>query len=93
MEFVLPHSYPLPCFANSFVARRLVGGFAFIFGRRPVMVASILVFALGSALTGAAQNVPMIIAGRTIQGAGGGGIQTLVSPEAGESLGRQREKV
>ncbi|GAA5882906.1 hypothetical protein JCM16303_006639 [Sporobolomyces ruberrimus] len=54
-----------------------MGGFAFIFGRRPVMVASILVFALGSALTGAAQNVPMIIAGRTIQGAGGGGIQTL----------------
>jgi MFS family permease len=42
------------------------------------MVASILIFALGSALTGAAQNVPMIIAGRTIQGAGGGGIQTLV---------------
>ncbi|GAA6026165.1 hypothetical protein JCM11491_006596 [Sporobolomyces phaffii] len=54
-----------------------MGGFAYIFGRRPVMVASILVFALGSALTGAAQNVPMIIAGRTIQGAGGGGIQTL----------------
>ncbi|GAA5933733.1 MDR family MFS transporter [Sporobolomyces koalae] len=54
-----------------------MGGFAFIFGRRPVMVVSILVFALGSALTGAAQNMAMCIAGRTVQGAGGGGIQTL----------------
>ncbi|GAA6063797.1 hypothetical protein JCM10212_005960 [Sporobolomyces blumeae] len=53
------------------------GGFAYIFGRRPVMVASILIFALGSALTGAARNVPMLIAGRTVQGIGGGGIQTL----------------
>ncbi|GAA5907394.1 MDR family MFS transporter [Sporobolomyces salmoneus] len=56
-----------------------MGGFAYIFGRRPVMVGSILVFALGSALTGAAQNVPMLIAGRTIQGMGGGGIQTLTA--------------
>ena len=56
------------------------GGFAYIFGRRPVMIASILLFALGSALCGAAQNVDMMIAGRTVQGAGGGGISTLVSP-------------
>ncbi|GAA5954646.1 hypothetical protein JCM3765_003841 [Sporobolomyces pararoseus] len=53
------------------------GGFAYIFGRRPVMIGSILLFALGSALCGAAQNVDMMIAGRTVQGAGGGGISTL----------------
>ncbi|GAA6060654.1 hypothetical protein JCM10212_001210 [Sporobolomyces blumeae] len=51
--------------------------FATIFGRRPIMVASISTFALGSALTGAAQNVPMLIAGRTIQGVGGGAILTI----------------
>lgn len=64
--------------SHALVRQITVGGFAYIFGRRPVMVASILVFALGSALTGAAQNVPMLIAGRTVQGMGGGGIQCLV---------------
>ena len=47
---------------------------AAIFGRRAVMVSAILTFALGSALSGAAQNMPMLIAARTIQGAGGGAI-------------------
>ncbi|GAA5979108.1 hypothetical protein JCM5350_007068 [Sporobolomyces pararoseus] len=49
-------------------------GMAAIFGRRAVMVSAILTFALGSALSGAAQNMPMLIAARTIQGAGGGAI-------------------
>ncbi|KAF7790410.1 hypothetical protein EIP86_001365 [Pleurotus ostreatoroseus] len=55
----------------------LSGSFADIFGRRPVMIGSILFFALGSALAGAAQNMSMIIAARTIQGIGGGGILNL----------------
>ena len=41
------------------------------------MVGAILIFALGSALCGASQNVTMLIAGRTIQGAGGGAILTV----------------
>ncbi|GAA5825806.1 hypothetical protein JCM5353_002439 [Sporobolomyces roseus] len=52
-------------------------GLASIFGRRPIMVGAILIFALGSALCGASQNVTMLIAGRTIQGAGGGAILTV----------------
>lgn len=52
-------------------------GLAHIFGRKPTLIVAILVFSLGSALTGAAQNVPMLIAGRTVQGLGGGAIQTL----------------
>ncbi|GAA6025386.1 hypothetical protein JCM11491_002701 [Sporobolomyces phaffii] len=51
-------------------------GLATILGRRPVMLGSILVFALGSALCGAAQNTTMLIAGRAVQGAGGGAILT-----------------
>ncbi|GAA5958888.1 hypothetical protein JCM3765_000766 [Sporobolomyces pararoseus] len=49
-------------------------GMAAIFGRRAVMVTAIITFAIGSALSGAAQNMPMLIAARTIQGAGGGAI-------------------
>ncbi|QRV73239.1 major facilitator superfamily transporter [Ceratobasidium sp. AG-Ba] len=53
------------------------GGLAEIFGRRPIMLASLLLFAIGSAVCGAAQSMDMLIAGRTIQGIGGGGILTL----------------
>ncbi|KAJ7745389.1 major facilitator superfamily domain-containing protein [Mycena olivaceomarginata] len=42
-----------------------------------VMLASIAFFVLGSAIAGAAQNMPMMIAARVIQGTGGGGILTL----------------
>ncbi|KIO20592.1 hypothetical protein M407DRAFT_29797 [Tulasnella calospora MUT 4182] len=52
----------------------LVGGLAQIFGRRPIVIGSILFFALGSGLCGGANNMTMLIAGRTIQGIGGGGI-------------------
>ncbi|BGP41619.1 hypothetical protein JCM10449v2_005610 [Rhodotorula kratochvilovae] len=53
------------------------GGLAAIFGRRPVMVAALVLFALGSALTGAGQNMAMVIAGRSVQGIGGGAILTM----------------
>ncbi|KAF8755099.1 Iron permease [Rhizoctonia solani] len=53
------------------------GGLADIFGRRPVMLASLVIFAIGSAICGAAPNMSALIAGRTIQGIGGGGILTL----------------
>ncbi|GAA5934770.1 hypothetical protein JCM3775_002051 [Rhodotorula graminis] len=54
------------------------GGLAAIFGRRPVMIGGILLFALGSALTGAAQSMAMAIGGRSVQGIGGGAILTTV---------------
>ncbi|KAJ7482822.1 major facilitator superfamily domain-containing protein [Mycena galericulata] len=55
----------------------LSGRLADIFGRRPLMLSSIFFFALGSALAGSAQNMHMMIAARTIQGIGGGGIINL----------------
>jgi MFS family permease len=55
----------------------LSGHLADAFGRRPIMLGSILVFAVGSALSGAAQNMNMLIAARTLQGVGGGGILNL----------------
>ncbi|KAI0686124.1 iron permease [Earliella scabrosa] len=55
----------------------LCGRLADVFGRRPVMLASITLFALGSALAGAAQNMDMLIAARVIQGMGGGSVYTM----------------
>ncbi|KAF7792059.1 hypothetical protein EIP86_003087 [Pleurotus ostreatoroseus] len=55
----------------------LTGTLADIFGRRPIMLIAILFFSLGSALAGAAQNMNMLIAARTIQGIGGGSISSL----------------
>ncbi|KAJ6511410.1 major facilitator superfamily domain-containing protein [Mycena vitilis] len=55
----------------------LSGGLAEAFGRRPVVVGTLLLFVIGSAVCGAAQNTAMLICGRVIQGAGAGGIFSL----------------
>ncbi|EGG11597.1 uncharacterized protein MELLADRAFT_33238 [Melampsora larici-populina 98AG31] len=47
-------------------------------GRKPVLVGSIVMFLVGSALCGAAQNLPWLILCRGLQGVGGGGIFPLV---------------
>ncbi|KAI0706358.1 iron permease [Earliella scabrosa] len=51
----------------------LIGNLVSAFGRKPALIAFIVVFAIGSAISGAAQNMNMLIAGRAIQGFGGGG--------------------
>lgn len=43
----------------------LVGGLSDSFGRKPVLIASILIFALGSALAGAAKDMNMMIGARS----------------------------
>ncbi|KAF7794628.1 hypothetical protein EIP86_005764 [Pleurotus ostreatoroseus] len=53
------------------------GGIAEIFGRRITMLCSLALFATGSALCGAARSMNWLIAGRTVQGTGGGGILSL----------------
>ncbi|KAL1949725.1 hypothetical protein VTO73DRAFT_8606 [Trametes versicolor] len=51
----------------------LIGNLVSAFGRKPVLVFFILTFAIGSAISGAAQSMNMLIAGRAVQGLGGGG--------------------
>ncbi|KAM0752456.1 iron permease [Meredithblackwellia eburnea MCA 4105] len=48
------------------------GGLATIFGRRITMMASLIFFAVGSAITGAAPSMNVAIVGRSLQGVGGG---------------------
>ena len=49
-----------------------------IFGRKPVVLAALAVFALGSLLCGVSASMAMLLAGRAAQGIGAGGVLTLV---------------
>ncbi|KAG6370084.1 MFS amino acid permease [Boletus reticuloceps] len=55
----------------------LYGKLSNMFGRKPVLYSSIIVFLTGSALCGAAQNMTWLIVCRAVQGIGGGGIMQL----------------
>ncbi|MFE9538726.1 MDR family MFS transporter [Streptomyces sp. NPDC006691] len=50
------------------------GKFGDLFGRKPMYLASIAVFIVGSALCGASQSMGQLIAFRVVQGIGAGGI-------------------
>jgi MFS family permease len=52
----------------------LIGRVADLRGRVPVLVGSLLVFAFGSLVTAAAQELAPMVAGRFLQGLGGGGL-------------------
>jgi MFS family permease len=52
----------------------LVGRIADLRGRLPVLVGSMVVFALGSMVTASAYDLGSMVAGRVLQGIGGGGL-------------------
>jgi MFS family permease len=52
----------------------LIGRIADLRGRTPVLVAALVVFAFGSLVTAAAYDVGSLVAGRFLQGVGGGGL-------------------
>jgi EmrB/QacA subfamily drug resistance transporter len=52
----------------------LYGKLGDVFGRRIVLQTAIVIFLVGSALCGLAQNLPELIAFRIVQGLGGGGL-------------------
>ena len=52
----------------------LVGRIADLRGRLPVLVGSLVAFAIGSLVTAAAYDLPSVVTGRFLQGLGGGGL-------------------
>ncbi|KAJ7622744.1 major facilitator superfamily domain-containing protein [Mycena polygramma] len=70
-------STPLPVIAADLRVTEFVWVAPQIFGRQHAMLLSIILFALGSALCGAATNQYVLIGGRAVQGLCGGGIRSL----------------
>ena len=52
----------------------LIGRIADLRGRMPVLVAALVIFAFGSLVTALAYDMPSMVAGRFLQGLGGGGL-------------------
>lgn len=50
-----------------------------IFGRKPLLLLSYVLFALGNLLCGLADNMMTVIVGRIVGGTGGAGMSSLVS--------------
>ncbi|KAI1500569.1 MFS general substrate transporter [Biscogniauxia marginata] len=64
-----------------------------IFGRKPILLAAIAVFFVGSLIGALANNIGALIAGRVIQGTGGGGILGLSATVVGDVFSpRDRSK-
>jgi DHA1 family bicyclomycin/chloramphenicol resistance-like MFS transporter len=66
------------------------GSLADRLGRRPVLLSGLVLFLLGSVLSAAAVNVPMLIAGRVVQALGAGCGITLVRTIARDAYGAER---
>ena len=62
---------------SSTVVSPLYGKLSDIHGRRPMMLAALGLFIAGSAICAGARDMTVLIAGRTLQGIGGGGIVPL----------------
>src|SRR6266496_2911845 len=54
------------------------GSISEIFGRKQVLLSVIIVFLTGSILSSRSTSLEMLVAGRTVQGIGGGGLVTMV---------------
>lgn len=61
-----------------------------VFGRKSTFLAAISIFMAGSCLCGASQDVAMLIASRTVQGMGAGGITGLVIILIGDLVGTRK---
>jgi EmrB/QacA subfamily drug resistance transporter len=70
----------------STVTGPLYGKFGDLYGRKPTLQVAIVIFLVGSALCGLAQNMPELIAFRALQGLGAGGLLTTSIAVVGDII-------
>jgi EmrB/QacA subfamily drug resistance transporter len=75
---------------TSTVTMPLWGRLSDLVGRRPIYLTGLAVFLVGSALSGAAQNMGQLIAFRMLQGIGAGSLMTLGMTIVGELFGLEQ---
>lgn len=71
----------------------LIGRIADLRGRVPVLVAALVVFAVGSLLTALAYDMPTMVTGRFLQGVGGGGLVPATLALVADLYPRERRGV
>jgi EmrB/QacA subfamily drug resistance transporter len=71
---------------SSTVVAPLYGKLSDIHGRRAMMLTALGLFVAGSAAAAVAPNVALLIAGRTLQGIGGGGITPMVQTTVADMI-------
>src|SRR3954451_14245438 len=64
----------------------LYGKFGDLYGRKSTLQVAIVIFLIGSALCGIAQNMPELIAFRALQGLGAGGLLTTTIAVVGDII-------
>jgi EmrB/QacA subfamily drug resistance transporter len=78
---------------SSTAAVPLFGKISDIYGRKPMLQGTIVIFLVGSVLAGLSQNMLMLIVTRGIQGIGGGGLLAMTFTILGDLLSpRERSK-
>jgi MFS family permease len=62
---------------TSTVFQPIIGNFSHIFGRKPLILGSLVLFGIGAIVAAVAKNFTVILVGRSVQGIGGGGVIAL----------------
>ncbi|MER9597899.1 MULTISPECIES: MDR family MFS transporter [unclassified Mesorhizobium] len=89
MARLLGHAEYLPWIVTGYLLTAtavapLYGNISDIYGRRPTVYAAILIFLAGSLVSAMAPNMLVLVVGRAIQGAGGGGLFALTQTVIGD---------
>ncbi|MER9327454.1 MDR family MFS transporter [Mesorhizobium sp. M0488] len=89
MARLLGHAEYLPWIVTGYLLTAtamapLYGKISDVYGRRPTIYAAILIFLAGSLVSAMAPNMLVLVVGRAIQGAGGGGLFALAQTVIGD---------